>query len=204
MRTKDSKLMEKISAFVGDYYCNYHISPSLNTIAKALFIGKTTAYEYILAMNDKGMLSYDSGEIQNSKIKKCKSRYLSVPVVSSIKCSEPEMHEEQVDEYVSLPESVFGNENSYLLRISDDSMTDAYITEGDIVLIQKNCQVKKGDLVVASDNRNENTLKRYVGYDKKNQNYILKYENEEKYPGKIIKLKKLNVHGVVRKIIKDI
>lgn len=204
MRSKNPELMKKISVFVGEYYRENHLSPSLATIAKALNIGKTTVYEYLVVMDEKGMLSYKDGKIETSKTDKCSSGYFSAPIVGSIRCGDPEMEEEQVEEYVSLPESIFGKGEFYILRASGDSMIDADIYENDLIVIQKNCQAYKGDIVVALDDENQNTLKRYIGFDEESQCYMLKYENEKKYPGKVIKLKRFTVQGVAKNIIKKL
>ena len=81
-------------------------------------------------------------------------------------------------------------------------MVDAGIEEDDLVVIERNCNVSKGDIVVALDQDNQNTLKRYDGYDNYQKYHILKYENESKYPNEVIKVKKLQVQGVARHVIK--
>lgn len=204
MRSKDPELMKKIYQFADEYYCIHHESPSCRDIAVELGIGRATAHRYLVAMDEKGMISYNSGDIKTSQIEKCKTGYFAAPIVGTIRCGDPEMEEEQIEEYVNLPESIFGKGEFYILRATGDSMIDADIYENDLIVIQKNCQAYKGDIVVALDNENQNTLKRFIGFDEDSQCYILKYENEEKYPGKTIKLKSFTVQGVAKNIIKKL
>ena len=92
----------------------------------------------------------------------------------------------------------------YILRAKGDSMADAGIDEDDLLVIERNCPALEGDIVVALDEDNQNTLKRYAGYDEDSGYYILEYENEERYPGKTIKLRSFQVQGVARHVIKSL
>ena len=135
---------------------------------------------------------------------KMKTAYVSAPLVGSIRCGNPEDEEESIEEYVSLPVSMFGKGDFYILRAKGDSMVDAGIDEDDLLVIERNCPALEGDIVVALDEDNQNTLKRYAGYDKDSGYYILEYENEARYPGKTIKVRSFQVQGVARHVIKSL
>ncbi len=204
MRSKNKALMDKICDFVNDYYKMYRKSPSVNEIAKGVGVAKTTSYRYLVEMNEKGIISYDGKTIETSHTDKCISGYFSAPVVGSVRCGDPETEEESVEEYVSLPTSIFGTGEFYILRAVGDSMIDAGINENDLVLIKKQSTASEGDIVVALDENNENTLKTYAGIDEESQQAILRYENKEVYPDKIIKVKQLVVQGVAVNVIKKL
>lgn len=204
MRSKNKALMDKICDFVNDYYKMYRKSPSVNEIAKGVGVAKTTSYRYLVEMNEKGIISYDGKTIETSHTDKCVSGYFSAPVVGSVRCGDPETEEESVEEYVSLPTSIFGTGEFYILRAVGDSMIDAGINENDLVLIKKQSTASEGDIVVALDENNENTLKTYAGIDEETQHAILRYENKEEYPDKVIKVKQLVVQGVAVSVIKKL
>lgn len=204
MRSKNKALMDKICNFVNDYYKMYRKSPSVNEIAKGIGVAKTTSYRYLVEMNEKGIISYDGKTIETSHTDKCISGYFSAPVVGSVRCGDPETEEESVEEYVSLPTSIFGTGEFYILRAVGDSMIDAGINENDLVLIKKQSTASEGDIVVALDENNENTLKTYAGVDEESQHAILRYENQKVYPEKIIKVKQLVVQGVAVNVIKKL
>lgn len=204
MRTKSPELMEKISTFASDFYRTKLRSPSMSEIAKGVGIGKTTAYRYVVEMNEKGMLSYDGHTIETPSIDKCTSGYFSAPIVGSIRCGDPETEEEYVEEYVSLPTSIFGKGEFYILRAFGDSMIDSGIAEGDLVIIKKQSSAEIGDIVVALDGSNENTLKTYAGVDEETGHAVLRYENKKKYRNKVIHVDKLIVQGVAKHVIKAI
>ena len=202
MRSKSPELMKKIREFVDQYYRENRTAPSTQTVGDAVGVTKMTAYRYLLEMSEQGMLEFRGGIKSSPQIAKCRSGYVSVPVVGSIRCGDPEAEEEQVEEYVSLPESVFGKGQFYLLRAKGDSMADAGIEEGDLVLVELRQEANVGDLVVALDPDGENTLKRYEGRDR--DGYVLAYMNEALYPGKVIRVKSFAVQGVARHVIKTL
>ena len=204
MRSKSQKLMNVISADVDQYYNERHTVPSVNEIAKGVGIAKTTSYRYLVAMNDLGMLSYDgpSRTIVTKMISKFSDSTVPAPVVGAIPCGTPEEEEENIQEYVSLPVSLFGKGEFYILKASGDSMVDAGIEDGDLVVIRKQQEASIGDLVVALDESNANTLKKYGGIDAASHAAILLYQNQEKYPDKRILVKELIVQGVARLVIK--
>lgn len=204
MRSKNPELMKEICAYVNDYYRANHSSPSLSEIAKGVNVAKTTVYRYLVEMNERGLISYNGHTIESTMIDKCVTGYFSAPIVGSIRCGDPEAEEEYIEEYVSLPESIFGKGEFYILRAIGDSMLDAGINDGDLIVICKQEKACVGDIVVALDENNENTLKTFAGIDEESHCAILKYQNKRKYQNKEIRVKELIVQGVAKNIIKSL
>lgn len=202
MRRKNPEVMNAICTFVDQYYRESHVSPSVNEIAQGVGVSKATSYRYLVAMNEHGMLSYDGKTVVTKQVSKCTSGYFSAPVVGSIHCGDPEREEESVEEYVSLPKSIFGDGKFYILHAKGDSMVDAGIEDEDLIVIRIQDTVAIGDIVVALDEDNENTLKIFGGIDEENGDVILRYANQKKYPGKEIRVKQLIVQGVAKHVIK--
>ena len=189
MRSKSPELMEQISKYIGDYYREHHSTPTTRE----------------MEMNRRGMLTYESGEITNlPKISKTTTGFFSAPLVGSIRCGDPEQEEELVEMYVNLPEALFGKGEFYLLRAVGDSMEDAGISDGDLVLIKKQTDCEVGNIIVALDEEGENTLKIYKGVDSNSSRAVLAYANETVYPGKQISVSKLVVQGVAKHVIKGL
>ena len=205
MRSKDPELMERISGYIGEYYRRHHFTPTTREIASEMDVSPASAYNYLVEMSKRGLLTYEKGKITDlPKISKTPTGYFSAPLVGNINCGDPETEEEQVEMYVNLPEALFGSGDFYLLRAVGDSMEDAGISDGDLVLIKKQSSCEIGDVVVALDENQENTLKRYGGIDKKSRKAVLEYENEEAYPGKRILVNELVVQGVAKHVIKEL
>ena len=202
MRTKDQGTLDTILKFVNKYYQKSHSSPTISEVAAGAGVSRATAHRYLLELSEKGLLEYDRGISSAPRSAKMKTAYVSAPLVGSIQCGNPEEEEESIEEYVSLPVSMFGKGDFYILRAKGDSMVDAGIEEDDLLVIERNCPALEGDIVVALDEDNQNTLKRYRGFDEDEKCFVLEYENEARYPGKVIKVKGFQVQGVARHVIK--
>ena len=194
MRSKNPELMKEICTYVSDYYRIKRSSPSVSEIAKGVGIAKTTAYRYLVEMNEQGMISYDGHTIETPQIDKCVTGYFSAPIVGSIHCGDPETEEEHVEEYVTLPESIFGKGEFYILRASGDSMVDAGIEDKDLVVIKKQSTASVGDIVVALD-QGMNNLK-VLGYNKKRERYFLRSCNQDRERYADIYPDELRIQGV--------
>lgn len=204
MRSKSTELMEVIYSYIDQYYSTKHTSPSTTEIAKGVGISRATAYRYLVEMDNRGMIEYDgpSQTIITSMIRKFAPEVSSCPVVGSIACGSTQTEEENIEEYVSLPVSLFGKGDFYILRANGDSMVDAGIDDGDLVVISKQNKAKVGDIIVALDQNSENTLKRYGGIDAATHEAVLLYQNQERYPEREIRVKGLSIQGVAKHVIK--
>lgn len=93
---------------------------------------------------------------------------VSVPLVGNIAAGQP-LHipaagDRQTDEFetMDLPSFLTGGKtNVYGLRVKGDSMIDAFIADGDLVLMEPTSQVESGDMVAAEIDKEEVTLKRF-------------------------------------------
>ncbi|MBO4887471.1 MAG: repressor LexA [Firmicutes bacterium] len=205
MRSKNPELMEQISRYIGEYFRDHHHAPTTREIGATVGRSAACIYQYLVEMDRKGILTYKDGKVMDlPKINKTTLGYFSAPLVGSIRCGDPENQEEEVELYVSLPEVIFGQGEFYLLRATGDSMEDAGIADGDLILIRKQTECKPGDIIVALDENGENTLKRYAGSDEKSGKNVLEYANEKVYPGKRILVDRLSLQGVAKSVIKGL
>lgn len=167
MRHKSVERMNSMKQYVDDYYFKHRRFPSTSEIACEMGIVKSTAYKYLVAMDESGILKYDGKEILTDKIQKVNTDTTHVAVLGSISCGIPQLEEEYIEEYVTLPVSMFGKGEFFILRANGKSMIEAGINDGDLVVIRKQKEVKDGQIVVALI-ENENTLKRfYLDKEKK-------------------------------------
>ncbi len=121
----------------------------------------------------------------------------TVRILGSIAAGFPVAEEEQASEAITLDEYLVKNpDNTYMLTVRGDSMLDAGIMPGDIVLVEKGPSPKQNDIVVACVDE-EWTLKYYV---RDNAGVRLEPANP-KY--KFIRpLRSLEIGGVVRAVIR--
>ena len=199
MRSKSPELMNQICKYAEQYYLQNGHSPSTTKIAEAVGISRGTAYKYLVAMDEQHMISYDGKDILTDKIEKLRATTRAEVYTGSIPCGGPESVEAAVEDYVSLPVSIFGSDEMYVLRTHGSSMIEIGIDEGDLVVVKKQSTAKIGDVVVALHN-NESTLKTLL-YDKEKETYILHPENSSM---RDIEVDDLVVQGVAKFVIKSL
>lgn len=197
MRSKNPELMVQIMEYIDDYYSKHCSSPSVRTIAAGVGTSKSTVQRYLVAMNEDGMLSYDGKELIIDKIRKTNKSTVNVAVVGSIACGITNLAEENIEEYVSLPKSMFGEGEFIILRANGESMVDAGIETGDLVVIRKQSCAEDGQIVVALVD-DEATLKRLYRDNEK-----IRLHPENKDMDDII-ADDCIIQGVAVKVIKDI
>ena len=197
MRHKDKATFEKIERFVNDFSDRYGFSPTMAEIADAIGIGKTTVYRYLSQMKKDGVVDYSG--FRNVKTTKTNVQSVRIPVLGAIACGIPKYAEENIEEYVKLPVSLFGQGDYFILRAVGDSMIGASIEDGDLVLIRKQDYANEGQIVVALIN-NDATLKRFYPEPKKHR-VRLHPENPEMDD---IITKDCEIQGVAVKVFKDL
>lgn len=197
MRSKDRGLMVAIEKFVSEFTDRNGVAPTMQEIADALGKGKTTVHRYITQMCNDGVLSYSGW--RTTKVTKASSPVVSVPILGSIACGIPKFAEENIEEYVKLPVSLFGSGDFFILKAYGDSMIEAGIDDGDLVLIRQQNSAEEGQIVVALV-EDEATLKRY--YPELKQHRIrLHPENSQMTD---IYVDNCEIQGIAVKVLKDL
>jgi len=137
------------------------------------FRSKNAAYKLIGRLKELGLVYSDStGRLLPGALKN------SIKLLGSVTAGFPSPAEEELQDTMSLDEYLINNPNStYLLKVEGDSMLDAGIQPGDLVLVDKNVTPKSGDIVIAQID-NEWTLKYF---EKKGRAVYLRAANK-KYP----------------------
>ena len=202
MQHKDPKLMEKIRMFAMNYYREHNQMPSIRTIADGTGMNRGSVQKYLVEMQERGIIEYD-GKIRHIHASKAptesKDTY-NAGIIGSIACGITEDIEEYVEEYIPLPVSIFGRGELYILRASGDSMIDAGISDGDLVVVRKTMEANDGDIVVALTEETGTTLKRLL-HEKGTGRVILHPENPSMQD---MTFQSIAVQGVAVKVIKSV
>jgi repressor LexA len=117
--------------------------------------------------------------------------------VGSVAAGQPVLAEENIEDYISVPEIAGGESGQYLLRIRGDSMKEAGILEGDLVVVRPQETANEGDIVVALLGE-EATVKRFF---REPDHIRLQPENETMEP---IRSKEVKVLGRVVGLLRSI
>jgi repressor LexA len=159
----------------------HNLPPSLSEMADYLGVKSKNAVSKLLAGLEDGGYIETSGKargvkVLNSLTDSLQKGLIRVPVLGTIQAGSPHLAEEFVEEWVNLPQTlVKGRRDVFLLRVRGDSMINAGIHEGDLVIVRPTREAKNNDIVVALLH-DEATVKRFVQI--KNRAY-LKAENPD-------------------------
>ena len=197
MRIKNQALFPEIEKFVRDYTDQNGNCPSVDEIAKGIGVSKPTTHRYLLQMRENGTITYSG--CRNITFTNEKTQTVRVPVLGNIACGIPKFAEENIEEYVKLPVSLFGGGEYFILRAYGDSMIEAGIADGDLVLIRQQNTAESGQIVVALM-EDEATLKRFYPEPKKHRVRL----HPENSGMEDIFVEDCVIQGVAVKVLKDL
>lgn len=194
---------DEIESYISDYRREHGFSPTVQEIADGLGITKSTVHFHLKNMEKAGRIISQGGrrgyrtkppiiEVPEGDL---------VPIVGRIACGTPILAQENIEEYVRLPERIFGRGEFYLLRAKGESMIEAGIGDGDLVLIRQQSTADPGQIIVALVNDDEEaTLKRFYP-EPENRRVRLHPENRTM---KDIYVDFCTIQGIAIKVIKDL
>ena len=170
-----------------------HRMPTYSEMTRLFgYRSKNAAFRLAKKLIDEGYVEKDEGGRLLPK-----GERLGIPMLGYVQAGFPTPAEEELIDTLSLDEYLVDNPDaSFMLKVSGDSMIDAGIHEGDVVIVEKGPRPKNGDVILACVD-NEWTLKYYQKCGKEvelipaNKNYpVIKPKNE------------LTLGGVVKSMIR--
>ena len=176
-----------------NFYMTSRRMPSYSEMqALFAFSSKNAVYKRVLELVKRGLVGKDhKGRLIPTDLLKL-GKVRAVRILGTVAAGFPSPAEEELNDTMSLDEYLISNpQATYLLKVDGDSMIDAWIRPGDLVLVQKNLQPKRGDIVVAQVD-GEWTLKYFV----KSAGQVLLKAGNTKYP-EITPRQELVIAGVV-------
>lgn len=196
MRVLNQETLERVAQYNIDYQKKYGKSPSFREIMRALNLGSlATVQRYVRALQKSDRLEVtNTGNIQPLPQLEEGSRTV-IPLIGEIACGEPIFAVENIEESYAFPKSLFGDGELFMLRAKGNSMIDAGINKGDLVVLRRQTTADDGEIVAALID-GEATLKRLFHRDGK---IVLHPENKRM---KDIVLDSCDVQGVLVSCIK--
>ena len=189
---KEDKLRSRIRAISGFYFQKGRM-PSFSEIAAlAGFRSKNAAYKLINKLEKMKVLQRDpKGRLIAGSIA------APVKILGTVEAGFPSPAEEELADNLSLDDLLIHNrEATFLLKVSGDSMSNAGILPGDMVLVDKGEVPKSGDIVIAEVD-GEWTMK-YLR--KRGENVMLLPANPKYQP--IKPKRELKIAGVVTAVVR--
>ena len=150
--------------------------PTVREIGEAVGLASpSTVHAHLANLERAGMLKRDPTKpralelIGRDRGDRRDSKLLSLPLVGEIAAGGPLLAEENVEDYLEVPELLAAGGADFLLRVKGDSMIRAGILDGDYVVVRKQQDARNGDVVVAlagdDETADEATVKRFFRED---------------------------------------
>lgn len=141
------------------------LTPSTREIQRHFgFASQTSVMQYLDALERKGFLDRHARKARALITPVQKVRITDIPIYGQIPAGMAVLTEQTIEGHVSLDAQTVNaskNGRTFALRVRGDSMIDAHILDGDIVILEDRKEVQSGDIVAALID-GETTLKRYV------------------------------------------
>lgn len=159
MRTSDKQTA--ILEFIRSEIEQKGYPPSVREICSAVGLKSTSSvHAHLTHLEKKGLLRRDptkprAMEVLDGPV----SRGRSVPLVGRVTAGLPILATENIEDYLVLPQSLQGRGDLFALRVQGESMIEAGIEDGDIVVLRRQETAENGEIVVAMID-DEATLKR--------------------------------------------
>ena len=126
MQHKDTEVVERMATYCRKYAAVNSRLPSVRHLAQELGISKSGAQRYLAFAREQGL-------IPNQIVVVRKGEHFP-KLRNNIRCGAPEYQEEDIEEYVFLPDSLYGSGEKFILTASGDSMTGAGIEDGEVLI----------------------------------------------------------------------
>ncbi|WP_158850251.1 transcriptional repressor LexA [Saccharothrix deserti] len=150
---------QRILVAIRDWVVRYGYSPSTRQIGDAVGLRSSSAVsKHLTSLEEKGFLKRSAAMsrpmdvrvfLREPSTREHADDSVTVPVVGHIAAGSPISAEEHVDDILTLPRELTGRGSVFGLRVRGDSMIDAAICDGDIVVVRQQPEAHSGQIVAA-------------------------------------------------------
>jgi repressor LexA len=200
----------EILRFIIRYIRENERPPTIRDIADNFGFTVKGAYDHLLALERKGWIERQGKHSRGITIKDyppglehlkrqrelLKEDIRAIPLVGRIAAGEPDAAIATTDDRFVISGDYLSGEEHFALKVNGDSMVDAGIYRGDIVIVRRQQTARNNDIVVAliEGVEQEATLKRFI---RKGSQIILRPENPKYEDIQIAHPAQLQINGVV-------
>ena len=145
--TKLSPMRQSILNFIEEYTVENGYPPSVREICAAVGLrSPSTVHSHIRILQEEGYLNKGEKSSRSLSLKN-KPAFQSVPILGTVTAGLPILAQQEVEGYVPYLGGSSGE--MFALRVRGDSMINAHILDGDIVVVRRQQTAQDGEIVVA-------------------------------------------------------
>ncbi|WP_407388880.1 transcriptional repressor LexA [Allisonella histaminiformans] len=140
--------------------------PTVREICNEVGLRSTsTVHGYLARLEELGVIKRDPSSSRAIEVTEDmswrKKKIVPTPIVGSVRAGEPVLADERIETVLPLPAELIGNQVSFILTVRGDSMINAGIHEGDLLIVAQQNTAINGDIVVALVDGEDATVKRF-------------------------------------------
>ena len=165
-----TRRQQEILTFIQRYTDAHGYPPSVREIGQALGLtSSSTVHSHLSALEKKGYLRRDPSKPRALEILKDErdvpaKKVVSLPVIGQVTAGLPILAQQNIEDYFPLPQEFVRSDECFILKVRGDSMVDAGIFDGDMLVVRRQQTAKDRDIVVARM-EDEATVKRFFRED---------------------------------------
>ena len=172
-----NETQKKVFEYIKKVISERGLAPSVREIGAAVGLKSTSTVQYNLnALEMAGYIERDANLKRTIRIAGVGLKTVPVPLLGTVTASKPILAMEQIEEYI--PVAMRKTGNYFALHVRGDSMINAHILDGDIVIVEQTPVAENGEIVVALI-EDEATVKRFY---KEKEHFRLQPENDNYEP----------------------
>jgi repressor LexA len=165
---------QEIWDFVVEYVDRHGYPPTVREIGAAVGLASpSTVHAHLANLERAGLLRRDPTKPRALELSRPRRTegdsgrddVRRLPLVGQIAAGGPLLAEQNVEGYLAVPEPLSRGGEEFLLRVKGDSMVNAGILDGDIVVVRRQADARNGEIVVAlageDESADEATVKRF-------------------------------------------
>ena len=198
MRSINEDRIKRLEVFIKTYRTEHDGFPTFADMYKGLsYTSSQTLQADVRRLKERGFLDAESKTVSFSSPKGA-IKGVPATIVGSVRCGEPTEAREEIEGNVILPTAIFGaDKDLVILKAKGNSMKNAQITDGDLLIVRKQPDAMVNDIIIACLCDGEATCKTL----KKDEDgfYYLHPENPDY--SDIVPCEGWYIYGVVRQVI---
>ena len=152
---KISSKQQEILDYIKSQILERGFPPAVRDICEAVHLKSTSSvHSHLETLEKNGYIRRDPTkpraiEILDDSFAMMRREMTSVPIIGHVAAGEPLLAEQNIEDYFPIPVEMLPNANTFLLKVQGESMVNAGILNGDLVLVKEQHNESKGEMVVA-------------------------------------------------------
>jgi len=145
-----TEIQKNILNFIIDRITGKGLPPTLAEVAEYCgYQNRATVQQHLWAIEKKGFIKRNPKLSRGIELTLSDKFFIPRPILGEVAAGNPLTIYPDATDTIELPSIAYMPKDSFLLRVKGDSLKDAYIFSGDVVIVNPNLQPKNGQIVVA-------------------------------------------------------